>query len=129
MYTRELWAWIGVALSLLGSFNSELLSPPNILALCMLAVFSRLAIGNLAIFALATLLLAVSQSNLRSDDTLQAVYLPLYVMAAAIYLLCRLVAWAPGLGTRIDAPGSGSGGGAGYDGGGGCSGGGGDGGG
>lgn len=119
MPTYSIMTWTGTALALWFTFTTEIGSAVGLAAVTALAVLSRLASGNLLIFFLATGFLALTNSNLASEQYLQAVYLPLYVMASAIYLLCFLVFIAPQLGQNTGGPGTGVGGG-GDGGGGGC---------
>ena len=117
MPVYSIMIWAATALALWFAFTLEVTSVTGLAAAIVLAVFSRLATGNLLIFFLATGFLALTNSNLASEQHLEAVYLPLYVMASAIYLLCFLVLIAPQLGQNTGGPGD-TGAGSGGDGGG-----------
>ncbi|MCK8514762.1 hypothetical protein M0534_00245 [Methylonatrum kenyense] len=88
-------------------------------AVLLLLVASRLASGNLLIFFLVTGWVALSNGDLTATSSLEALYLPLWVMLSGLYVLCFAVWIVPGLAARGSAPGST---GAGGDGGGGANG-------
>lgn len=77
-----------------------------IAAALLLLVASRLALGNLLIFFLVTGWVALSGADLTSDSLLQGLYLPLWVMLSAIYLLGFAVFIVPELAHKGSAPGS-----------------------
>ncbi len=118
----SLLVWTGTATAVLVCLTTAPGNAWNLAGIVALAVFSRIAAGNLAIFFLVTGLIALKGSDLTGESLLAALVLPLYVMVAAVYLLCFLIVLAPGLGSHTGGTGgSGLGGGdSGGGGGGGC---------
>ncbi|QKT03912.1 hypothetical protein HUS23_08825 [Ectothiorhodospiraceae bacterium 2226] len=107
--------WVGVAISLWIVFRSALGSVESVTALLALAVASHLAVGSIVLFVIATGVIATVRSDLAAEDALYALYLPMYVMFAVIYVLLWVSVRAPELARRGDGPDIGGG-----DGGNGC---------
>ncbi len=113
--------------ALLLCFAAEPGSAGNLLAVALMGVLSRLAIGNLSIFFAATAVLAFQNTDFSAEDMLRGALLPLYGMMAFGALICYLVVLFPSLASRhlhgVTGAGgevdTGNGGGGGGDGGGG----------
>ncbi len=86
--------------ALLLCFVTEPGSDGNLVAITVMGVLSRLAIGNLAVFFAATAVLAFQNTDFMADDTIRGALLPLYGMMASGAVICYLVALAPGLASR-----------------------------
>ena len=111
--------------ALLLSFMIEPGSTGQLLAIAVMGVLSRLAIGNLAVFFAATAVLAFQNTDFHADDMMRGALLPLYGMIASGALICYLVVLFPSLASRHVHGVTAGGGGAGSDDGGGADGGGG----
>jgi len=107
--------------ALLLGFVLEAGSSSQLLAIAVIGVLSRLAIGNLVVFFAATTVLAFQYTDFQADDMVRGALLPLYGMIASAALICYLVVLFPGLASRHVYGVTGSGGEVGADnGGGGC---------
>ena len=86
--------------ALLLSFATEPGSAGNLLAVGVMGVLSRLAIGNLVVFFAATAVLAFQSTDFHADDMIRGALLPLYGMIASGALICYLVVLFPSLASR-----------------------------